>query len=73
MILGKTKFCIVDGCDQHAILWCGHVIKSRDMVIAGFCKMHKNRSGGYYVNNVQGCQGEYHERMQIIEAKFPNE
>lgn len=64
----KTRYCIVAKCHQIATNWSGHLIKSRDKVIAGFCDAHKGTPCPNWMKN-QGCYGLYDKTLQLIAYK----
>ena len=38
----QTSKCVY--CGKDAVIFCGHVLRGKEMIIAGWCKRHGNQS-----------------------------
>lgn len=63
----------MSGCQNIATSWTGNVIKSRDVVIAGFCDKHKFTKCVNAFGKI-GCFGLYDKTLGLIYCgEFPKE
>ncbi len=66
-IWGKTRNCCV--CYKPAIVWNGWLWKSRDGIVAGFCKEHAPKEPKSQIYNEKNRRGCFDKEMGIIEPK----
>ena len=53
-----TKYCVY--ClDEKAVSWCGHVLRDKEYLLAGWCKKCENIEMGFV--------GHYKKKMKTIE------
>lgn len=58
-ILRSTDKCIV--CLAKAETWTGHVMRGKEIVLAGWCSIHRSRSmSDLRLLKHEGCFGGYH-------------
>jgi hypothetical protein len=63
-IEGRTKYCIAKGCVNPATSWHGILVKSRDAILCGWCRNHKETECPK-VFNIPDCYGVYDKSIEL--------
>jgi hypothetical protein len=64
-IQGKTEKCIVGNCGKDAVHHDGVLLKSRDVVIAGFCEHHWFITKCPNFKGIKNCYGIFYKGLGI--------
>ncbi len=63
---GKTKICVVGGCDKDAVHYDGILVKSRDAVSAGFCEHHWFITQCPNTFGIKNCYGVFDKSLGLL-------